>query len=180
MRKLGYMPRKDAVFFNFQGNLANAVVANAVPWGIPAPAVAALVARRAEYEPLYLKSQDKGHRTQQDVAKHRAARKIYQKEIESFVNTWLRYNPLVTDDEMVGMKIPRREFEPSPHPDITDVPFVKLAATSGGDIELRVRVTEDKSMPSMHPAACRPYGHRQAAITAQAKPRVIRMIRCIG
>ena len=42
MAKKRYMPAKDDDFFNFHGNLVNAVVANAVAWGIPAPAVAAL------------------------------------------------------------------------------------------------------------------------------------------
>jgi len=153
MRKLGYMPRKDDDFFNFQGNLVNAVVANAVAWGIPAPSVTALTTRRGEYEPLYLKSQDKGNRTQGDVARHRQKRRIYQAEIEVFVNAYMRYNPAIPDDQMVQLKMPRRDMSPSPHPDITDVPFVKLAATSGGDIEVRVRVTEDTKMASMHPAA---------------------------
>ncbi|MEW6026644.1 MAG: hypothetical protein AB1599_05060 [Planctomycetota bacterium] len=153
MRKPGYMPRKDQAFFSFQGNLNNTVVANAVAWGIPPAAVTAFTASRTAYEPIYTKSQDKGHRTQQDVSKHRAARKVYQKEIEVFVNTYLRFNPLVTDDEMAGMKIPRRDFEPSPHPPIDDIPLVGLRAQGGGDLEFRIRVTEDKTLPSMHPAA---------------------------
>ena len=153
MRRPSYMPTKDDEFFNFQGNLNNTVVANAVAWGIPPADVTAFTASRTAYEPVYHKSQDKGHRTQQDVSKHRQLRKVYQKEIEVFVNAWLRYNAAVTDDEMDGMKIPRRDFEPSPHPEIDDIPIVGLRAQGGGDLEFRVRVTEDKTMASMHPAA---------------------------
>ena len=110
------IPLNDDDYFNFQGKLGDMVVANAVAWGIPAPAVAALVARRAEYEPLYQKSQEKGDRTRGDITRHRNKRKLYEKEIRGFINRYLMPNQDVPPDMMVEMGIPRRDTEPTPIP----------------------------------------------------------------
>jgi len=152
-RKRSYIPKRDDDFFNFQGNLVNQVVTNAAAWGIPAPAVAALVARRAAYEPLYLKSQDKGNRTRGDVDRHRQMRKIYEKEISIFVNAYLRFNSAVSRDNLIEMGIPPRDTEPTPRPKIATIPIIGLKSMGGGDIEVRARVTTDQTRFSMHPAA---------------------------
>ena len=150
-RKIGYIPRKDDDFFNFQAKLVNEVVANAVAWGISAPAVAALVARRAVYEPLYTKSQEKKDRTAGDVDRHRQMRKTYEKEIQNFVNAYIRYNPLITRDERIEIGIPPRDFEPTPRGKIEAIPVVSLTAIGGGDIKTRCRVTTDQTRYSKHP-----------------------------
>ena len=152
-RRIGYIPRKDDEFFNFQAKLVNMVVANAAAWGIPAPAVAALVARRAEYEPLYHKAQEKKDRTAGDVDRHRQMRKIYEKEIQVFVNAYLRSNPLVPRDKRIEMGIPPRDIEPTPRGKIETVPVVELIAIGGGDIKTRCRVTRDQTRYSRHPLA---------------------------
>jgi len=151
--KKRYIPLKDDDFFNFQGNLVNIVVTNAAGWGIPAPAVAALVARRAEFEPLYTTAQNKTTRRRADVVAFRACRKTYEKEIRAFVKAWLINNPLVTDEQRSEMALTIRDTEPSPHPVITDIPIVALRVIGGGDIEARVKALKDQTRPSMHPAA---------------------------
>ena len=149
MRRL---PREDDDFYTWQGNFVNIVVANAVAWGIPAPAVAALVARRAQYEPLYLKVQNKTTRTRVDVLAHRQIRAIYEKEIRVFVNAYL-FTPLVTDQDRLSMGIPPRDYEPTPRGKIETVPVVELIAIGGGDIKTRCRVTRDQTRYSRHPLA---------------------------
>jgi hypothetical protein len=151
--KKRYIPVKDDDFFNFQGNLVNIVVTNAAGWGIPAPAVAALVARRAEFEPLYTTAQNKTTRRRADVVAFRQSRKLYEKEIRNFVKAWLINNPLVTDEQRSEMALTIRDTEPSPHPVITDIPIVALRVIGGGDIEARVKALKDQTRPSMHPAA---------------------------
>jgi hypothetical protein len=143
-------PRKDDELFNFQAKLVNMVVANAVAWGIPAPAVAALVARRAAYEPLYAKAQEKKDRTAGDVDRHRQMRKTYEKEIQMFVNAYLRSNPLVPRDRLIEMGIPPRDMEPTPRGKIETVPVVGLEAIGGGDIKTRCQVTTDATRYSKH------------------------------
>jgi hypothetical protein len=151
--KKRYIPVKDDDFFNFQGNLVNIVVTNAAGWGIPAPAVAALVARRAEFEPLYTTAQNKTTRRRADVVAFRQSRKLYEKEIRNFVKAYLIANPLVTDEQRSEMALTIRDTEPSPHPVITDIPIVALRVIGGGDIEARVKALKDQTRPSMHPAA---------------------------
>lgn len=151
--KKRYIPVKDDDFFNFQGNLVNIVDTNAAAWGIPDPAVNALVARRAEFEPLYHTAQNKTTRSRADVVAFRECRKTYEKEIRAFVNAYLTANPLVTDEQRSEMALTIHDTEPSPHPVITDIPIVALRVIGGGDIEARCKVLKDQTRPSMHPAA---------------------------
>ena len=147
-----YMPRQDKDFYPFQGNLVNIVVINAPVWGIPAPDVAALVARRAAYEPLYVKAQNKDTRTPTDVLAHRQMRQVYEKEIQVFVKAYL-YNPLVTDLDRKSMGIPPRDTEPTPRGKIPTIPVVELLPIGGGDIKSSCRVTRDQTRPNRHPLA---------------------------
>jgi len=147
-----YIPKRDDDFFNFQGNLVNIVVANAVAWGISAPAVAALVARRASYEPLYIIAENKTTRTRVDVLAHRQMRKVYEKEISVFVKAYL-FTPLVTNEDRLSMGIPPRDMEPTPRGKIETIPVVGLTAIGGGDIKTRCRVTTDQTRYSKHPLA---------------------------
>jgi hypothetical protein len=151
-RKQSYMPKKDKDYYVFQGNLVNIVVANAPAWGIPAPAVAALVARRAAYEPLYLKAENKTTRTRVDVLAHRQMRKVYEKEISVFVKAYL-FTPLVTNEDRLSMGIPPRDIEPTPRGKIETIPVVGLTAMGGGDLKVRCQVTTDATRYSRHPLA---------------------------
>jgi len=110
------IPRNDDDMFNFQGKLVDTVEANKVAWGIPNAAVDALAARRAEYEPLYHKAQNKGDRTAGDVTRHRNMRRVYEKEIRAFVAFYLSPNPAVPADMLVEMGIPRRDPKPTTVP----------------------------------------------------------------
>jgi hypothetical protein len=143
----------DDNLFNVQGNYVNGVVANQAPWLIPAPAVAALVLRRAEYEPLYHKCQDKNTRTKADVAAHRAKRIIYEKELRDFHNEWIAPNNSIPAEQKLILGGRERDTEPSPSQPITSVPIVGLKPLGGGDIEVRCRVTTDQTRASMHPDA---------------------------
>jgi hypothetical protein len=152
-RRKDYIPLKDDDFFNWQGNFVNLVVTNAPGWGIPAPDAAALVARRASFEPLYTTAQNKTTRTRADVLAHRQSRDLYEKEIRAFAKSYLMFNPLVTDEDRIDMGLTVRDTEPSPGSPITDVPIVGLKGLGGGDIEVRCRVTTDQTRASMHPDA---------------------------
>jgi len=148
-----YIPVRDDDFFNFQGNLVNIVVTNAAAWGIPAPSVAALVARRASFEPLYTTAQNKTTRRRADVVAFRQSRKLYEKEIRAFVKAYLAANPLVTDEQRSEMALTIRDIEPTPRPKIATIPIIGLKAMGGGSIEVRCQVTTDQTRFSMHPAA---------------------------
>lgn len=152
-KKRRYIPRKDDDFFNFQGNLVDKVVAHKAAWGIPDTAVAPLVARLVEYEPLYHKAQNKTTRNRSDVLAHRQTRTTYEKEIRTLARQYLFNSPLVSDTERVNLGLTVRDLKPSPSQPISDVPVVVLRPLGGGDIEVRVKPTKDKTMPSIHPDA---------------------------
>jgi len=143
----------DDNLFNLQAAYVNAVVVNAVAWGIPAPSVTELVALRAVYEPLYWKVQDKNTRTRIDVAVHRDKRIIYEKKLRDFHNEWIANTSGIPAEQKLILGGRPRDIEPSPSPPITDVPIIGLKGLGGGDIEVRCRVSRDQTRPSMHPDA---------------------------
>jgi hypothetical protein len=145
-----YIPRKDDDFFNFQGNLLDKVVAKKAVWGIPDSAVDPLVARRAEYEPRYHKSQDTNKRTRADVLVHRQIRKTYEKEIRTFINAYIRFNGKMTDVDRITVGMPERDTEPSPRPAISDIPMVFLEPLGGGSIKVTCKRETDQTRPSIH------------------------------
>ena len=143
----------DDNFFNAQGNFVNAVVTNAVAWGIPAPAVAALVARRAEYEPLYNKSQDKNTRTKTDVVAHRRSRKAYENELRTFHNEWIGPSTSIPVEEKLILGGREKDIEPTPRGKIDVIPYINLKAIGGGDVQVRCRTEKDQTRASIHTLA---------------------------
>jgi len=181
----------DANLFNAQGTYVNGVVTNAVAWGISAAAVAALVARRAEYEPLYHECQDKNTRTKNDVVAHRLIRKLYETELRTFHNQWIDGNTSIPVQDKLILGGREKDTEPTPRGKITDIPYVRLKAVGGGSIEVRCQVETDQTRPSMHPLAdgveCRyilvpvgempPEGHEDAKKTLVSK-KALFTIKC--
>lgn len=149
-KRVYYIPRKDDDFFNFQGILVDKVSVKKAVWGIPDSAVDALVARRAEYEPRYHKSQAKGDRTSADVDRHRQCRKLYEKEIRTFINSYIRFNGKMTDTDRLTVGMPERDTEPSPRPAISDIPMVFLEPLGGGTIRITCKRETDQDRPSIH------------------------------
>jgi len=139
----------DDNFYNRQGAYVNGVVTNAVAWGIPDPAVAALVARRAEYEPLYNKSQDKNTRTKTDVVAHRRCRKVYENELRTFHNEWIGPSTSIPVEEKLILGGREKDIEPTPRGKIDVIPYVNLKAIGGGDVQVRCRTEKDQTRCSM-------------------------------
>jgi len=138
--------------FNIQGNFVNVTVSYAVAWGIPPADVAALVAERAIYEPLYLKSQNKNSRTRADVAAHKIAAEQYLKKLRLFWNKWIEDGDMPTEEKLLlGGDL--LDTEPTPRGKIHSTPVIGQRALDGGSIEFWARVTTDQTRPSMHPLA---------------------------
>jgi len=148
-----YVPVKDKDFAVFQGNLVDQVVTNAPGWGIPAPSVTALSARRAEFEPLFAIAEKKTIRRSADVLAYRECRKTYEKEIRAFAKAWLMFNPLVTDEQRREMALTVPDKNPTPRGKISGFPYIYLKAVGGGSIEVRAQLEKDATRPSMHPLA---------------------------
>jgi len=134
--------------FNIQGNFVNVTVSYAVGWGIPAPAVAELVAERAVYEPLYHKSQNKNTRTRADVAAHKLGAERYLKILRRFWNKWIEDGDMPTEEKLLlGGEL--LDTEKTPGPVITDTPYLALRTAGRGKVELRAQTTEDATRASM-------------------------------
>jgi len=145
-----YIPTTDDDFFNFQGNLVNLVVVNAVAWGVPPAEVTALTTRRAAYEPLYHTAQNKTTRNRTDVLAHRQMRDRYEKEIRTFVR---KYGDFLSDTAKRDLGLTIRDLEPTPRGKIDVIPYVNLKAIGGGEVQVRCRTERDQTRASMHPLA---------------------------
>lgn len=139
----------DDDLYNAQGTYVNGVVVNGPGWGIPAPAIAALVARRAEYEPLYHKAQDKNTRTKNDVVAYRRCRKVYEAELRTFHNQWIGPSASIPVEEKLILGGREYDIEPTPRGKIELVPYIFLKALGGGVIEVRSQTEQDATRVSM-------------------------------
>jgi hypothetical protein len=139
----------DDNFFNAQGVYVNGVVTNKTAWNIPTDAVDALVARRATYEPLYQKCQDKNTRTKTDVVAHRRSRKLYEQELRTFHNEWIGPSTSIPVEEKLILGGREKDIEPTPRGKIELVPYIFLKALGGGVIEVRSQTENDATRVSM-------------------------------
>ena len=130
----------DDDLFNAQGVYVTGVVTNAVAWGIPAPAVAALVARRAEYEPLYHKSQDKNTRTKTDVAAYRQSKTLYENELRTFHNEWIGPATSIPFEEKLLLGGREKDTQPTPLSEqivlTTPAPVIKAKCTESKTVRI--------------------------------------------
>jgi len=134
--------------FNIQGNFVNVTVSYAVAWGIPPADVAALVAERAIYEPLYQKVQIKNTRTKADVAAHKLGAERYLEILRRFWNKWIEDGDMPTEEKLfLGGEL--LDTEPSPGPVITDTPYLAVRTAGRGKVEVRAQTTEDATRASM-------------------------------
>ncbi|MBI4833916.1 MAG: hypothetical protein HY811_03740 [Planctomycetes bacterium] len=134
--------------FNIQGNFVNVVVANAVAWGIPPADVAALVAERAIYEPLYHKCQNMNSRTRADVAAHKLAAEQYLKKLRLFWNKWIEDGDMPAQEKLLlGGDL--LDTEPTPSCKIELTPYVNLKPAASGVIEVRSQTEKDATRVSM-------------------------------
>jgi len=152
-KSLDWIPKRDDDIFNKQRAYFERIVANKVAWGIPDGAIAPLLTLQAEYEPLYWKIQDKKNRTGGDVAAYRDCKKRYIKAWRAFHKERVVNNSLIPVADKVILVGKERDTEPTPRGKITTDPVIGLKPTSGGDIEVAVRVDKDQTRSSMHTLA---------------------------
>lgn len=162
-----FIPGNDDDFFSFQKNLrerlhrkededgepAPGEAENFEKWSIPEDDVKDLDDMGKDYEKKYHKAQNKTNRTSGDVTAHREAREGtdliegYEKFMREFIGQWIRKNKKISNAQRKLMALTVPDTEPSPHPQIVD-PIVGLTPIPGGDLEVRVRSTEDQTRPS--------------------------------
>jgi len=148
-----WIPTQNDDIYNKLRAYLPLIVANKTAWGIPNTAIDPLLDLQAEFEPLYEKIQDKRTRTSADVTAFRDCKKRLLKEWRAFHKENVRGNRLISKADLSVLVGKEYDTEPSPHPVITDIPYVALRVIGGGDVEIRAQSTKDATRVSMHPAA---------------------------
>jgi hypothetical protein len=111
-----FIPKPDAAFNTWQGNLMVGVAPQASAWNIPPDAVAALQTLQTRWITAYAAYENPATRNHLVVKEKRDARKAYEAETRKFVKAYLAYNPAVTDNdrEELGLTVPKNSRTPAP------------------------------------------------------------------
>ena len=149
---MDYIPRTDAEFDEWLRNFAANVGPIATLLGIAPGFVTAVSTAYADWQLKYV-----AHQTAQNAARNAAENKDESRDTGTSVSRALagmfQKHPDMTDGQRATLKLTVPDTMPSPRPVISTVPIVGFKILRGGVIETSVRVEEDQTRPSMHPAA---------------------------
>ncbi len=148
-----WVPKKNALFFNFQDILVAAAVLNALAWNIPGAAILALQALQTPYVTAWNKIKNKKTRSGSDVEAHDLAREAYEAAIREFAKTYLMFNDVITNQQRSDMGVPNENKERAARPKITTSPFAEVNAEDGSVMHIKCRVEADSTRSSRHPDA---------------------------
>ncbi|MFC2092621.1 hypothetical protein ACFLSV_01860 [Bacteroidota bacterium] len=110
-----YIPHGQAIFFNWQDNLMNVIVALSLGWGILPADLIALQGLQTIYVDAYHvgSKEQKLTRTSGQAQALRTAQENYIDGIRNFYSQWISRNPLVTDAQKVDLGVTVRDTEPT-------------------------------------------------------------------
>ena len=111
-----YIPKNDAEFDIWQGNLIEIASANAEGWGIPPEVMRTAVGQQARWVSAFAKTSNKQNRTLADITAKKEAEEDYSKTLRDLVQQWLARNPKVSDADRVRMNITVRNNTHTPVP----------------------------------------------------------------
>jgi len=117
MDSLDYIPPKDSEFNDFQDDLFDAIddhqPGTANPWGYPQQRVNTMSTKKNRWDAAWAIAKNEHNRTEGDVEEKDEARLEYEADIRDFVNQWLAFNDLITDEERIEMGLHVRDTTPS-------------------------------------------------------------------
>ena len=148
-----YIPATILGFHNWQINLVGRVVLNAATWNIDPLEVTDLQAQQGIYTPLYTAATTEATKTKGAIYGLKQQTKLYKKYIRNFVKTHLAFNPAVTGQQKIDLKINPGGNAPSPRPHILTAPNVVIKSKGNLLVVIECRVDGDSSRPSIHPDA---------------------------
>ena len=152
---MDYIPHEQSVFFNWQDNLLNVIVAESVGWGILPADLIALQGLQTIYVDAYHvgSKEQKLTRTAGQAQALRTAQENYIDGIRNFNSQWISRNPLVTDAQKVDLGVTVRDTEPTRIDAAGFAPQLVVDKISVGVHTLRFSNPEDphsKKMPTGH------------------------------
>jgi hypothetical protein len=126
--RVNFIPRPNAKFNDWQGNLTTKVAPRAPALNISLEAVADLQKKKARWETAYAAAEDPATRTKLTVIEKQEARKDYEAALREFVKSYLAYNPAVTDVDREDFEIPVHKTTRTPAPVADKAPYVTAIA----------------------------------------------------
>jgi hypothetical protein len=104
--KSDFIPRPDAKFHAWQGNLVDKLDPVAGALGITEAAMTALHTKKARWDAAYKKAEDPATRTKAAVIEKKEAREDYMAYLRDFNNIYLLHNPGLTDANREDFGLP--------------------------------------------------------------------------
>lgn len=117
-----YIPKNDADFNVWQGNLVAILTPNITIWGIDIDDFTLVKSKQTTWEAAFAKASNKQNRTSADVLDKDNACDDYKKSIRGFSGQWLANNSKVTDSDRVRMGLNVRTGTRTPSPVPTSSP----------------------------------------------------------
>ena len=149
---MDYIPKTDAEFDEWLRNFAANDGPVATVLGIAPSFVTAVTDAYADWQVKYV-----AHQTAQNAARTAFENKDVSRDLGKGVARVLagmfQKHPDMTNGQRATLKITVPDTELTPRPTISTVPIVGFKTLRGGVLEVAVRVEEDQTRPSMHPAA---------------------------
>lgn len=121
MRGTDYVPRAEAIFYNWQEVLVHYASTRYKTWNIPDDMWKRLLDEQAAYRSRYAVAEDPAVRTSVAVLMRREARAKYEASIRQAVKAYITYNPAVGDEDRKDMGLPVHDTKPTRVQDPTTV-----------------------------------------------------------
>jgi hypothetical protein len=121
-----YIPGRDAEFHTWQGVLVTDILARADSLGIPKTELDLLETAQKRWIAAYNAAKDPTTRSQASVKEKQEARVAFEAVLRMVVIAHITYNPIVTDQDKIGMGLPVHKNKHSRAQPITSYPRVDV------------------------------------------------------
>jgi hypothetical protein len=146
---MGDIPRKEAGFVEWSGNLIAVSKTNITEWDLPEARLTELETLHGRFKPLYEKCQTNGHTALDTQAKNEVKAALIKKE-QDFIRFHLQNNEEMTDAGREALRIPIHDTKPTHHPPPDSHPVIGVESCNPFELILHIR--DSKSGKHARPA----------------------------
>jgi hypothetical protein len=146
---MGDIPRKEAEFVEWSGNLIAVSKANITEWGLPEAQVTDLETLHGQFKTLYEKCQTRAHTALDTQVKNEVKAALIKKE-QDFIRFHLQNNEKMTNAGREALRISIRDTKPTHHPPPDSHPVI--STESRNPLELILHIRDSKSGKRARPA----------------------------
>jgi len=150
MASTNIFPAKDADFDQYIQNVVPHLTTEATRLSISTGKVTELGTRKTDWDSIYGQAKNPNTATPVIVANKTTQRKAFEAFLRGIYNDIPESALLETDRQTLNL--PERDAR-TPRTKIADIPLVAMQPMGGGDMQFKLRTSEDSSRPSMHPMA---------------------------